>query len=318
MTLKKVSETNLLTTLLDAEHLVGVSSEVGRLSITSLKALLKTYFDVFYGLSGLTYKGKLTLSAGMNLPAATLGDWYIAEGTSNWIGGTGPGDQGIYVNEGDSLECRATTVAGQMIVVGESWYHDARIISLPDGWRVFEMLSDTAATYVPVNGLRFLNDVLYVYQNSIGQPASPTRTAKQTGNLTESLAALANVAGAAFTMLAGHTYIFKFFGTYQSADTGNGLHFNFTSPALTHVEWRGSVRRAVQGTDAVEIADFTTFTGVAMITSAVNTADTDYSFIIEGVIKPSAAGTLQLQARTENSGTAIIVKNTVGTITDAG
>lgn len=114
--------------------------------------------------TGFVYKGLLTLSDGMNLPAATLGDWYIADGTSYWIGGTAA--TGIYVNAGDVLLCTATAAAGTYAGVGGSWWIKPRVISLPDGYRTVELASDTAETKVPTNGYRFLNNTFMVYENS--------------------------------------------------------------------------------------------------------------------------------------------------------
>jgi len=92
--------------------------------------------------SGLVDKGILTLSSGMNFPAADKGDYYIASGTACRVGGTAVTDP--WVNEGDKLECIRDTTAGTYAEVGGDWLITEQVISLPDGRRLITASDNTA------------------------------------------------------------------------------------------------------------------------------------------------------------------------------
>ena len=118
---------------------------------------------------GLTYKGLLTLSSEMNLPAATIGDWYIADGTSYWIGGDRT--SGEYVNAGDILICIATVLEGTWAQKGGSWSIQRKMISMPDGDRQLEMTSNTSLTIdAGDNSLAVLANVWNKVENGEASP----------------------------------------------------------------------------------------------------------------------------------------------------
>jgi hypothetical protein len=121
------------------------------------------------GITGFTYKGLLTLSSEMNLPAATINDVYIADGTSYWIGGDRTAGQ--YINAGDILICIATVLEGTWAQKGGSWNIQRKMISMPDGDRQIEAASNTSLTIdAGDNSLAVLANVWNKVENGVASP----------------------------------------------------------------------------------------------------------------------------------------------------
>ncbi len=149
----------------------------------------------------------------------------------------------------------------------------------------------------------------------LGMPTPVLSTAQVTNNST---ASWTDVTGCSIAVTAGRTYHVKVSGLYQSAVTTTGLNLRFTGPALTQSALRSSVRQAANGTDSFfEVGSATLLTFAT--SASVVAANTDYPFFIEGHIKPSASGTLQLQCMTEVNASQITVQTGVCmVVTDCG
>lgn len=120
---------------------------------------------------------------------------------------------------------------------------------------------------------------------------------------------LANVTGLSFAVTAGTLYRFTFFIAYRTAATTTGARFGVTLPAVT--TFAATTRLAgfaADGTDS-EFTGALTTSGDSAMSTAVAAASTDYLAVVEGVLLPSANGTLQLQAATEVNASAVTVRN---------
>lgn len=157
-----------------------------------------------------------------------------------------------------------------------------------------------------------------------GTWAAPTAssnvvTTKGTTQLTENAATLTNITGLSFSLTANRMYHFKFVGTFRSAATTTGLGLSLTGPALTYAGWSAQIEQAAAGTDqfyTYTVANSLSFIGASQ---SVVAANTDYLWEVEGFVQPSAAGTLQLQFRSEVSGSTVTLKaGSVGILTDCG
>ncbi len=132
---------------------------------------------------------------------------------------------------------------------------------------------------------------------------------KKTADQTFTTAASSNVTGLSFAVVAGVTYKYKFSVLYTSAAVNTGLRIGLTYPAATVASANAKI--PVSNTDGAAFifagllstsGDFVLATGSAAASPTVLVAD------IEGVIVPSATGTVQLQAGTEIAASNIVIK----------
>jgi hypothetical protein len=127
-----------------------------------------------------------------------------------------------------------------------------------------------------------------------------------------------DITGLAFALTSGRRYYFKFFGQYQTAATTTGIGFTFSGPAVTRTSWRARIRQAANGTDSFYEGDAQALTTVT-VSTAVVAANTDYAWEIEGVVQPSADGTLQLRVRSEVNSSQVTVQDVgIGLLVDVG
>lgn len=146
-------------------------------------------------------------------------------------------------------------------------------------------------------------------QQVVRQTASDSNTSNTT---------LDNIPGLAFAVASGRRYHFKFMGTYQTAATTTGMSMAFSGPSMTDFAAVYSMQQGAAGTD--QYYQNTSLALTTVITSTgVVAATTNYAWMVEGVCLPSAAGTIQLQYRSEVSASNVTVQNTgVGILTDCG
>ena len=147
-----------------------------------------------------------------------------------------------------------------------------------------------------------------------GGPAVVRKAADQTfANAT-----LANVSDLSFAVVAGRYYHFRFVLLVRSNTATVGVKLSVTVPAFTRFGARAGHPVAVDGVGC-EFFGAITASGDAVIPTAVPAVNTDYLAVVEGLLLPSANGTLQLQAATETGTTQVIVRQaSVGFLTDLG
>lgn len=115
---------------------------------------------------------------------------------------------------------------------------------------------------------------------------------------------IADVTGLSFSVTSGTTYRFKFFVVYTSAATTTGSRWAINGPAATFVNYNSTYTLTAtsvttnSGTSAYDIPAASNASSL----SSGNIA------IVEGIIKPSANGTVILRFASEISGSAIVAK----------
>jgi hypothetical protein len=120
--------------------------------------------------------------------------------------------------------------------------------------------------------------------------------------------ALINTTGLAFPVANGVHYGFKFVVLFQTVALTTGIRFGLTFPAVTRFGCSVSIPdAAVDGTAAFWHGRITA-SGDSVVSAGVEAINTDYVAVIEGVIVPSANGTLQLQHATEVNTSNVLVR----------
>jgi hypothetical protein len=116
---------------------------------------------------------------------------------------------------------------------------------------------------------------------------------------------IADVTALSFAVVAGSTYKFRFVIRYTAAATATGSRWSINGPALTFLTYRAeyslttTTRTNIEGSTAYDLPAACNATSAA---TAGNIA------IIEGIIKPSANGTVIARFASEVASSAIVAK----------
>lgn len=116
---------------------------------------------------------------------------------------------------------------------------------------------------------------------------------------------LQDVTGLSFAVLAGNRYKFRFFIAYTSAATTTGSRWSINGPATTFLDYFSEY--ALSGTSKTTIQGQSAY-GSPSGSNASSAATGSNIAIIEGVIKPSANGTVIARFASENASSAITAK----------
>ncbi|MGI0148449.1 MAG: hypothetical protein ACREDF_02800, partial [Thermoplasmata archaeon] len=123
---------------------------------------------------------------------------------------------------------------------------------------------------------------------------------------------LTSVTNVAFALLPNNTYTFKFWVVFRSSSSSNGIRLGLTFPAVARFAASVHIPIAADATTA-EFHGWLTSSGDQVVGTSVQTSNTDYVAIIEGTIRVSVPGNMQLAFGSETSGTTVIVRlGTVG------
>jgi hypothetical protein len=122
---------------------------------------------------------------------------------------------------------------------------------------------------------------------------------------TSATTVLGTVTALAFSVTSGVTYCFAFNVLFRSATTTNGLKLGLQFPAATIA---GANIMIPSGADGTAQVGWITSSGDSVTATGVETADTTYLALIDGNIRPSANGTLQVVFASEVSDAASVVK----------
>lgn len=133
------------------------------------------------------------------------------------------------------------------------------------------------------------------------------RFARSTANQTLSSNALADVTTLSFSVSAGVTYKFKFNVIYTSAATTTGIRLGLTAPAITSLAATVNVPSGVDGTASI-FGGTINSSGDSVVSTATPVANTVHYGVVEGVIVPSASGTVQLRGATEVNASNVIIR----------
>jgi hypothetical protein len=128
--------------------------------------------------------------------------------------------------------------------------------------------------------------------------------------LTAGTTVLTNANGLFFPLASGTTYLFAFDVLFKSVNPGLGLKLGLTFPAAVIVSATAYIPFAADGAGG-EFQGWITSSGDSVTATGVETADTIYKASIEGTIRPSVNGNLQLQYASELStaaGRGVVIK----------
>lgn len=141
---------------------------------------------------------------------------------------------------------------------------------------------------------------------------------RRTSDQTFNSSTLANVSGMSFAVTSGRTYHFKFVLLVRSDTATVGLRTSVTVPPITRFGATVETIIAGAGASSAFNAPISASDGAATAT-AVPAINTDYVLTLEGILIPSATGTLQLRAATETGTTVVTVRQgSVGYLWDHG
>lgn len=156
------------------------------------------------------------------------------------------------------------------------------------------------------DGTKFVRD-----DGTLATPAGggggPASCRKSGAAQTATTATLANITGLSFSLTSGVYYHFKFLVTFRSTVATVGLKLGLTFPSVTRFSGSARIPIAAAGAGG-ELQGPITASGGSVSGSAVPVVNTDYCAIVEGVILPSANGTLQLQFAAETTGATVTLQ----------
>ena len=118
---------------------------------------------------------------------------------------------------------------------------------------------------------------------------------------------LANTTGLSFAVVNGTTYKFRGLIVFRSAATTTGIKVGITVPNFTVFSASVFAPVAADGT-AGGFHGWLTSSGDSVTATGVQAANTDYIATVEGVIVPSANGTVQLQHASEVAGSGVTIR----------
>jgi hypothetical protein len=130
--------------------------------------------------------------------------------------------------------------------------------------------------------------------------------------------ALADATGLSFAVLANRSYSFQFWIRFSSAATTTGAQFAVNAPANSYIVYRTetSLTAAAAGAPTFRTA-IAVNTGTA--SASVNAANANMLAIIQGMVRPSADGTLIVRCGTEVAASGITVRSgSCGVLYDFG
>jgi hypothetical protein len=116
---------------------------------------------------------------------------------------------------------------------------------------------------------------------------------------------IADVTGLSFSVTSGNTYKFKFVIAYTSAATGTGSRWSINGPATTFLYYYSNYSLT---TTSITINQGLSGYDVPAASNATSAATGSNMTVIEGIIKPSANGTVIARFASEVSGSAITAK----------
>ncbi len=116
---------------------------------------------------------------------------------------------------------------------------------------------------------------------------------------------IADVTGLSFAVTSGNTYKFRFFIAYTAAATTTGSRWSINGPTNTFLYYHSSYSLTTTTTttnDGLSTYDVPAASNISSAATGSNIA------IIEGIIKPSASGTVIARFASEVSSSAIVAK----------
>lgn len=141
-------------------------------------------------------------------------------------------------------------------------------------------------------------------------PAGPSilTTCKITVDLSpNSTVTMGDATGLSFAVANGTYYAYRFLVLFQTAAITTGIRLSVTHPAATLTAYTALIPAAADAVNAL-YSGWGTASDDAVVGTGVQAANTTYLATLEGVLLPSAGGTLQLRFASEVAASAVTVK----------
>lgn len=192
----------------------------------------------------------------------------------------------------------------------------------PPGTTAWDDLTGKPATFAPSPHAHPQSEVTNLVTDLAAKaPASHTHPASDiTGlpaadtnlTLTADLAAsttttLANTTGLSFAVTSGVTYRFRALIVFRTAALTTGIKLGVTTPAFTVFTGNCSIPFAADGAGGIWHG-FLTTSGDSVTSTGVPAINTDLLAVMDGLIVPSANGTVQVQHATEVAASAATIR----------
>ena len=117
---------------------------------------------------------------------------------------------------------------------------------------------------------------------------------------------IADVTGLSFSVTSGNTYKFRFVIVYTAAATTTGSRWSINGPAATSLYYHSTY--SLTTTSTTENEGLSTY-NVPAASNTSSAATGSNIAVIEGIIKPSANGTVIARFASEVAGSAIVAKS---------
>lgn len=150
-------------------------------------------------------------------------------------------------------------------------------------------------------------------------PAGPANliTVKLEADISPAATAIAaaDITGLSFPVTANTHYTYRFLILFQTTATTTGIRLGVTHPAATLTAYTANIPAAADGAAGM-YSGWGTTSGDLVVGTGAQAINTTYLATIEGVLLPSANGTLQARYATEVANSAVTVKRgSAGTLT---
>jgi hypothetical protein len=116
-----------------------------------------------------------------------------------------------------------------------------------------------------------------------------------------------NASGVNFTVQPGVYYYFQFGAVYQAQQPATGLGLTVTFPSATVFSGNAYIPQAVDGTGSMFSGQISS-SGDFVQATATPASGVNFMATIEGMILPSATGTVQMQFRAETAAGSVLLK----------
>lgn len=114
--------------------------------------------------------------------------------------------------------------------------------------------------------------------------------------------------GLSFAVTSGVYYMFQFFLIYRTTLATVGLKVGLTHPGATMFAAQGRVGGFAGAGAGSEFQDIINTSGDSVVATAATPINADLFAVVEGVLLPSAAGTLMLQYAAETTGATVTLR----------
>jgi hypothetical protein len=153
-----------------------------------------------------------------------------------------------------------------------------------------------------------VNKFQYLDNNNIWNNLVANKSVKITSDQSSTSTSTGDVTGLSFSVTSGTYYKFKFVVVFRSAATSTGIKLGINAPSSTVFSATAKIPSAADGTGG-SFHGWITSSGDIVTSSGVEATATDYVAIIEGMILPSASGTVQLIFASGVGSSQITIRN---------